>query len=134
MGEDGRGWKILGKAGKGWERTENDGKIMRNYGRGWERLGKAGKSWKRLEKAEKGCERMGNFGKDQQSPENPRKHTRAHPDPRRKDAPEPSSGDSTLRPGRLAGWPKLREELPTLELTRDPPEKGEDEVEVEAAS
>lgn len=82
-----------------------------------EKAGKAEKGCKILEKAGKFC------SKDLSTPESLKGNT-----------PEPSSGDSMLRLGRLPGWLKLREEFPTLELTRDPPEKGEEEVEVDPAS
>lgn len=39
-----------------------------------------------------------------------------------------------LRLGRFPVWLKDREELPMLELTREPPEKGDEEVDVDPAS
>ena len=48
--------------------------------------------------------------------------------------PELSSGDSMLRLGRFPVWLKGREELLMLELTREPPENGDEDVDVDPAS
>ncbi|CAI5982389.1 unnamed protein product [Closterium sp. NIES-64] len=63
---DGRCWKGMGGAGRGWEVLEGDGrgwKGMGGYGRGWEGLEGDGRGWKGMGGAGRGWEGLEGDGR-----------------------------------------------------------------------